>query len=200
MNRSHNRGFTLIEVLITIFVAGIGLLAVAGLQGMAKKLNYDAIQRTSASALAQSMVESLRGNPGYLDAYLTADAAGVVATVDCGAAACTPLELAAYDLQRWARALSGAEARVDGQDAGGLVAPTGCIAPGATAGLYVVTVAWRGITGIDPPDSDTPADDPARSPCGLNLGRYDDPRTTGTDDRLRRVFQLQAFVADPNAP
>lgn len=195
------RGFTLIEVMITVFVAGIGLLAVAGLQAMSKKFNYDAVQRTTASVLAQSMVESLRTNPAYLDWYLTSDAASAASSVDCAApgAKCSPVELAAYDLHRWSLSLAGAEAKVDGDNAGGLVEPTGCIQKGSVDGLYTVAVAWRGITGISPPGNDDPADDPARNPCGLNLHRYDDPRQSGEDDRMRRIIVLDAFVADPNA-
>ena len=197
----HEGGFTLIEVLITVFVAGIGLLAVAGLQVMAKKFNYDAVQRTSASTLAQSMVESLRTNPGYLDFYVTSDASSVVSSVDCGAAdaKCAPQDLATYDLHRWSQSLSGAEAKVDGEDAGGLVDATGCIQKGATDGLYTVAVAWRGVTGVSPPGNDDPVDDPARNPCGLNLGRYDDPRSSGADERMRRILVLDAYVTDPNA-
>ena len=201
-SRRRAQGFTLIEVLITIFVAAIGLLAVAGLQAMSKKFNYDAVQRTSASSLAQSMIESLRSNPGFLEAYLTDDATTVAAPVDCGAggAQCTPLEIAAYDVHRWGQALLGAEAKVDGEDAGGLVDATGCIQRGDIAGLYLVVVAWRGVTGLGDPDADDPADDPRRNGCGLNLSRYDDPQHSGNDERLRRVIVLEAFVADPNAP
>lgn len=196
------RGFTLIEVLITILVAGIGLLAVAGLQAISKKFNYDAVQRTSASVLAQSMIESMRSNPGFLDSYLTADAASMVAPADCGAAGaqCSPMELAAYDVHRWSQSLSGTEARVDDEDVGGLVESTGCIQKGNVTGQYLVVVAWRGITGIDAPGSGDPADDPARNGCGLGLGRYDDPLENGADDRMRRIIVLEAFVADPNAP
>lgn len=195
------RGFTLIEVLITIFVAGIGLLAVAGLQTISKKFNYDAVQRTSASTLAQSMIESLRSNPGFLDAYLTADATTAGAAVDCAAAGaqCTPLELAAYDVYRWGQALIGAEAKAEGEDAGGLVDATGCIQRGDVAGLYLVVVAWRGVTGLPAPDAEDPTDDPRRNGCGLNLGRYDDPRQAGGDERMRRIIVLEAFVADPHA-
>lgn len=189
-------GFTLIEVLITVFVAGIGLLAVAGLQAMSKKFNYDAVQRTSASTLAQSMVESLRTNPGYLDSYITSDAASMASGVDCAAAGakCSPLELAAYDVHRWSQSLAGSEARIDGEDAGGLVDATGCIQKGAVTGLYTVAIAWRGVTPID--DSDNAE----RNPCGLNLQRYDDPRHDGDDERMRRLIVLDAFVADPDAP
>ena len=194
-------GFTLIEILVTMFVAGIGLLAVAGLQAMSKKLNYDAIQRTTASALAQSMVESMRGNPANLDDYLTSDASQVSAAADCAAATCSPSQLAAYDLVRWDEALQGTEATSGGEAAGGLVNPTGCITrDDAVAGLYIVAVAWQGVTGIDPPDADDPADDPARNTCVLDLDRYDDPLTSGSDDRLRRVLVINAYVSDPNAP
>lgn len=195
---ARQSGFTLIEVLITIFVAGIGLLAVAGLQAMSKKFNYDAVQRTTASALAQSMVESLRGNPGMLDAYLTNDASSVSAAIDCAAAGtqCTPAELAAYDVWRWAQSLAGAEARVDDEDAGGLVDPTGCVFAGSVPGLYVVVVAWRGVTPLDEPSLAN--DDPRR--CGFDSGRYDDLRHDGDDNRMHRSLFLEAFVADPNAP
>lgn len=199
----RSRGFTLIEVLVTMFVAAIGLLAVAGLQAMSKKFNYDAVQRTSASALAQSMVETLRGNPAQLDAYVTSDASGVTSGVDCATstAQCTPAELAVYDLYRWSLSLAGAESQSETSAAGGLVEPTGCVAKdGTTPGLYIVAVAWRGITGLSPPDSSDPADDPQRNPCGASLDRYDDPLEAGEDDRLRRVIVLNAFITDPNAP
>jgi hypothetical protein len=108
--------------------------------------------------------------------------------------------LAAYDVHRWGQALLGAEAKIDGQDAGGLVDPTGCIQRGDVAGLYLVVVAWRGVTGLAAPGNDDPADDPRRNGCGLNLSRYDDPQHAGDDERLRRVIVLEAFVADPHAP
>lgn len=200
--RMPQRGFTLIEVLITVFIAGVGLLAVVGLQVMSKKFNYDAIQRTAAGTLAQAMVEKMRGNPGHLAAYLTDDAGATTAAADCAgaAAACTPEELAAHDLHTWGRLLLGDDVVVDGESVGGLVEPTGCITATTTPGLYEVAVAWRGLTALDPPDDDVPDDDPSRHPCGLDSGRYDDPRTSGADDRLRRVLVLHAFVADPYAP
>ncbi len=194
-------GFTLIEILITVFVVGVGMLAVAGLQATSKKFNYDAIQRTAAGTLSQAMVEAMRGNPGELDAYLTTDASAVTASVDCNGAgaACTPAELAAHDLYVWGRLLAGDEVLADGEAAGGLVEPTGCITA-ATPGLYTVAVAWRGLTGQDPPDADTPATADANNPCGVGSGRYDDPRVGGDDDRMRRVMVLHAYVADPHAP
>lgn len=194
------RGFTLIEVLVTMLVLAIGLLAVASLQAMSKKLHYDAIQRTSASALAQSMVESMRGNPANLDAYLTNDASQLSLDSDCTQATCTQAQLASYDLYRWNQEMVGVETRSGSDNAGGLVNPTGCISKdGALPGLYIIAIAWRGITGLAPPDADDPADDPARNTCGQGMGRYDDPLESGSDDRLRRIVLINAYISDPNA-
>lgn len=196
-------GFTLIEVLITIVVAAIGLLAVAGLQIMTKKFNYDAVQRTSASTLAQAMVERMRSNPSSLNAYLTSDAASVSASVSCkGATAqCTPAEMATFDLAEWGQALEGSASKSEGVNAGGLVNPTGCVtADGTVAGLYTVAVAWQGVTGMATPEPGAPDDDPQLNACGTGLGRYDDPLVPGDDDRLRRVLVLRAFISDPSAP
>ncbi|HKY89906.1 MAG TPA: type IV pilus modification protein PilV [Nevskiaceae bacterium] len=195
------RGFTLIEVLVTLFVVAVGLLSVAGLQAISKKVNYDAVQRTTATALALSIVERMRANPDQLLAYVTSDAGTATGSIDCSAAAaaCTPEQVAAFDLTTWADALEGTSVTADGDNAGGLVEPTGCVFATAQPGLYVVAVAWRGITGVDAPGNDDPADDPARNACGNGLGRYDDPRETGADDRLRRVVVMNVIVADPYA-
>lgn len=191
------KGFTLVEVLVTLFVVAVGLLSVAGLQAVSKKVNYDAVQRTTATSLAMAMVERMRANPGELVSYLTSDASAVSGTTNCAAAgaACTPTQLAAYDVWKWANALQGTSELSDGQNAGGLVQPTGCVFASATSGLYVVAVAWRGITGVDPPGASDAADDPARNTCGQGLGRYDDPLKNGTDDRMRRIVVMNVFIA-----
>jgi type IV pilus assembly protein PilV len=195
------RGFTLIEVLVTLFVVAVGLLSVAGLQAISKKVNYDAVQRTTATALATSMVERLRANPGQLLSYVTSDASTASGGTDCSAAsaACTPQQVAAFDLTAWANSLQGTSVTASGVNAGGLVDPTGCVFATAQAGLYVVAVAWRGVTGVDPPGADEPADDPTRNTCGKGLGRYDDPLKNGVDDRMRRVVIMNVIVADPYA-
>jgi type IV pilus assembly protein PilV len=199
MNRA--RGFTLIEVLVTLFVVAVGLLSVAGLQTISKKVNYDAVQRTTATALALSMVERMRANPGQLVSYLTADAGSMSSGTDCAAAsaACTPQQIAAFDLSTWGNSLAGTSVQADGSSVGGLVDPTGCVFATTEPGVYIVAVAWRGITGVDPPGSGDPADDPARNTCGQNLGRYDDPLVSGPDDRMRRVVVMNVIVADPYA-
>ena len=49
-NRQH--GFSLIELLISLVIFTVGLLSIAGLQMVAKKSNYESLQRTTASHIA----------------------------------------------------------------------------------------------------------------------------------------------------
>ncbi len=187
-------GFTLIEILITVFVIGIGLLGMAGLQVIAKKATYDATQRTLASQAAQSIVTRMRANAGVAGAYVTDDAVALeIPGTACESTDCTPEALAAWDLYRWGRTLAeGGEVDDEGVASGGLVSPTGCVLNGATAGHYRVAIAWRGITPLPPPEDPDDVTDPANVACGSDA--YLDAE--GIDD-FRRVLVLDAFVADP---
>lgn len=179
-------GFTLIEVLVTIFVTAVGLLTVAGLQAASKKVTYEATQRTTATALAQDMVERMRANALAKDSYVTSDATAAVAGSNCAAAdaACSSSALAGYDLYQWGQKLLGAEEQdASGRASGGLVNPTGCIRHDSSTGLYRVVIAWRGLSSIG-------ADDSARDACGKGLGRYSDPKT-GEVEKMRRLIVVE---------
>ena len=78
MNAAHRknsagrsqRGFTLLEVMIALLIFGVGLLSVAALQGVSKRANYEALQRTTASYLAMDMLERMRTNKRRLNRYI----------------------------------------------------------------------------------------------------------------------------------
>ena len=53
-------GVGLIEVLVTLVVFSLGMLSLAALQGIAKKANFDALQRTNASLMAFDLLERMR--------------------------------------------------------------------------------------------------------------------------------------------
>jgi len=59
---SLHRGFTLIEILVTVIVLSIGLLGLAGLQATALKFNSTAYQRSQATILAYDIAEQMRAN------------------------------------------------------------------------------------------------------------------------------------------
>jgi type IV pilus assembly protein PilV len=60
----EKKGFTLLEVLITMVIFAIGLLGLASMQVMAIKGNSFGQQMTAASTLAQNQLEEMRRNLG----------------------------------------------------------------------------------------------------------------------------------------
>ena len=188
------RGFTLVEVLITVFVMGVGLLALAGLQIIAKKTAFDANQRTLAGQATQDIVARMRANASVVNNYVVADAIALSSPgKDCRQASCTPAELAAWDLFQWAEQLAvGGEVDDEGIATGGLAQPTACILAGTTVGHFRIAIAWRGITPLAPPEDENDATDPANVACGQDA--YLDEE--GLDD-FRRVMVTDVFVASP---
>ena len=60
MNRQQQSGFTLLEVLITVLILGVGLLGLAALQNASIKSNQSAYDRTQAVIFMDSMQETMR--------------------------------------------------------------------------------------------------------------------------------------------
>ena len=107
-------GFTLVEVMVTVFVVAVGLLAAAALQAVAKKAAYDAMQRTTASVLAQDILERIRSNSAQINAYAMqgAELTAALPATNCAAAVCTAQQLVTYDLSQWQRGLEGAAEQI----------------------------------------------------------------------------------------
>jgi type IV pilus assembly protein PilV len=183
-----NAGFSLLENLIALIVVSVGLLTAAGLQGVAKRATYDALQRTTAALLAHDIFERMRTNSAALDGYLPpADigggSLGPTPALDCRIPAnqCSPDQVANFDLWEWEQALDGVAEQRAGSDTGGLIDPTACVTGpvGGGQGLYTVAIAWRGITELPNPP-------PAN--CGAGSGKY------GASNGYRRVMVMNTFI------
>lgn len=146
-----NRGFTLIEVLVTLVILTFGLLGIAGLMAKGQRIAFEAYQRQQAVALASDMAERIRGNrtlavtcpAGPACTSYTAGAPIITpvgsglfyndyrtgAIKDCAVLACTIQELALFDIALWDGLLNGySEAQVgSGTRVGGIVNARGCI-------------------------------------------------------------------------
>jgi type IV pilus assembly protein PilV len=59
----RSRGFTMIELLVSVLVLAIGLLGLAGLQAAGLKSNYSAHLRSQATLLAYDLADRMRANP-----------------------------------------------------------------------------------------------------------------------------------------
>lgn len=67
------QGFTLLEVLIAMLIFAIGMLGLAGMQGVALKDNNDAYMRSQAVFFAYDMGDRIRANPAYWDISVIRD-------------------------------------------------------------------------------------------------------------------------------
>jgi len=117
-------GFTMLEVLMSILIVGIGMLALAGMQGRTLKTVREAEQQGVAAMLAAEVSDAMRAN-----SYASINASGSV-TEDwtnyvetsysdhttapstlCNAASgsqCTSAQMAAYDLYQFKNNLATA--------------------------------------------------------------------------------------------
>jgi len=118
-------GFSIIEVMIALFVISIGLLGIAKLEASSIASTTVASRRSLAAIEAASMAATMHVNRGY---WTQADASGATITIQNGNVAvangpiltaavaaapncastttpCTVERQAAYDLQQWAPAL-----------------------------------------------------------------------------------------------
>lgn len=57
-----SKGFTLLEVLVSVIVLSFGLLGMAGLQATSLKANMSAYHRSQATMLGFQILESMRAN------------------------------------------------------------------------------------------------------------------------------------------
>ena len=186
----QQRGFSLIELLVTLVIFSIGLLSVAGLQTVSKQANYEALQRTTASQIAYGLLEDMRMNGDAIDIYTAAGELGegsisAEPAPNCTMAnPCNSAQKAAHDLWVWEQAIDGNLETNAGAGTGGLVQPTLCIngPVGGGAGIYQVTIAWRGTASLNSANADA---------CGSAGGKY------GTDNEFRRIIQVPTFI-DPS--
>ena len=98
-------GFSMLEVLITIFVISIGLLGVAGMQATSIKLSHESHLRSQASLLAYDMADRMRSNSasainGAYDISLTGESAFNTNCTNPNNA-CPANVIATVDLDNW---------------------------------------------------------------------------------------------------
>ena len=188
----RQRGVSLIEVLVAVFVLAVGLLGTATLQLTSKRSNLEAKDRATATMVAKGFIERMRMNPSALGTYTNAGAGRTLdgtttAAVDC-TADCTIAQIAALDLHELEQELVGNAEQIGGNPVGGISTPRVCIdGPDGGPGVYVVAIAWRGLTRLS---------DPTLSSCGQGSGNYD--TSDGAEaDVYRRVLVLQTFISVP---
>ncbi len=96
----NQQGVSLIEILISVLVFGVGILGLGSLQIASLKSSSNAHYRTTASVLAQDLADRMKSNiDGVIEGYYgEAISCGAVSRL-CRSSACSVEELATFDLQ-----------------------------------------------------------------------------------------------------
>lgn len=195
--RHPQRGFSMIEVLVTLLIISLALLGTAGLQAYSMRLNQSGQFRSQAVFLVADLAERIEANqPGAVrGAYVLAQSstANILSTVCAtGMCGCLPLPgdctaLANFDLSQWQNAVAATlpqgswEVCIDSNRDN--VCDPGPVFTNPIT--YMIKVSW-----VDRRTDTTHAAYDATSSTGINA--------TGTGERF--FYTATRVVLDPNAP
>jgi type IV pilus assembly protein PilV len=158
--RAHQRGFSLLEVLVTITLTSVALLGAAGLQLRAMQSGQSSQARIQAVLLVADLAERIEANkrvekdhPGIY-VFTSTGAAGSAS--DCATTACSDAELAQYDLGKWSAQVAAQLPQA--------TAWTVAAAVDASATAYTIVIHWS--------DRRVPASYDPALPGGSEAMRY----------------------------
>lgn len=136
----NQRGFTLIEVLITVIVLAIGLLGLAGLQLNGLRFTHSAYHTSQATIAAYDIIDRMRVNRPAAEGGSYDIALGATRTGTCtGAGAnCDATGLANADLNEWKQSIAA-------------LLPSGDGSVQRNGSAFVVTIRWDDSRGAEAP-------------------------------------------------
>ena len=198
------RGFTMIEVLVTMVIILFGLLGLVGLQARIQKTQVEGYSREQALVLLSDMVDRLNSNSKVGSCYALTTGPGSPhfgiasgALPSCtGAGSASQRASANADLAELDALLKGASEALNAAKIGSVSGARGCIASATNADTsvtYTLAVAWQGSRGtvsVAAPAGATAATTRALA-CGT--GSY------GTDTNgveMRRVVWTTVRIAN----
>lgn len=178
----RQRGFLLIEVLVTIVILAFGILGLAGLQTRMQATEVESYQRSQALIVLNDMVARINANRANAASYVTASAVGTGDSLQ--STDCTTLAFGQpRDICEWSHELTGASEQAGTRNAGAMIGGRGCIdqIAGASPPTFRVTVAWQGLQSTIAPS------------LGCASGNYG-------DDSYRRAVAMTVSIASLTPP
>ena len=199
-----NRGFSMIEVLVTLVIILLGLLGLAGLQGRVQKAQIEAYSREQALVLLSDMVDRLNTNRKVGSCYALTGASGspYFGTASSTLPSCTGAGSASQratanaDLAELDALFKGASEALGSTSIGSINGARGCISSvnNADASVtYTSAVAWQGQSGTVTVAAPTGATTATTNALACGTGSY------GTDTNgveMRRVVWTTVRIAN----
>lgn len=133
-SRIANQGVSLVEVMIAVFILGIGMLGIAAMQATALSNSQSSVERTQAVLHTYTIFDTMRANrdAALANAYTPGGDSGLLCAAPAGG------NLVANDMRRWITDIIASN-------------QTGCGRIQNNGGVFTVTVQWndqRGTGGI----------------------------------------------------
>jgi len=197
----RQRGFNLLEILMTLFIITVGLLGLIGIQVFAQRAEQESYQRAQAIVLMSDIVDRLNTNRKGGLCYQITGASGVpyLGTDDgdkydpssfaCPGLATIPeaVARAELDVNQIDELVLGSAETIGGSAVGAMLGARACIGFDTATQAYTVAIAWQGMSKTFSPDTWSATATPviARK-CAI--GKYG-------DDTQRRIVWTTLIVA-----
>ena len=146
-DRRNNRGFTMIELLVSVVIMSVGVLGMAGLQMLSMQQNRSALLQGEATQLVNDILDRMRANPGTsYDGVTITDDPDV--TDSCIGNTCTEVEMKDFDIAQWLCSINSTDETDSSTftvcDTFGITGtlPLGRGSVVLTGDIYAVTVQW----------------------------------------------------------
>lgn len=106
----RSRGFSLVEVLVSVVVLSLGVLGALGMQAASLQAGKEVRNQALAGSMARELAEKMRGNKGIaiannnpylMDLALPRNFVPTAASKNCALAACSAAEVASFDVNDW---------------------------------------------------------------------------------------------------
>jgi len=147
------RGFLLIEILVSLVIVAFGLLALASFVVKATALAVDSAQRTRAATLLSDMAGRMVSNKNHASSYIAASQPGSGYGTPGTTTVCPGTGMAGADLCNWHNLLQGTHDAQTGGNAAAL-GFRGCLSMDPAAPIFTITVAWGATTPAGRPNSE----------------------------------------------
>jgi type IV pilus assembly protein PilV len=150
-NARLQRGISMLESLLTIFILAFGLFGLVGLQAKMQSSDMDTYARSQALVLLDDMAARLSVHRSVAATYVTTAPAG---TGDAQPADCSGTALGqARDVCEWSNSLKGSAELAGSSAVGAMIGGRGCIEAiaGSDPPTYRIIVVWQGLSATVEP-------------------------------------------------